>query len=91
MSETDGIDSAIKVCVACAFRSGGCLRKQAVALYSREGAEITATEHFLWNSSKRSLETQLLKPLAYLPSQNDTTTPPRDEAPPPPPTDKRGA
>lgn len=35
-----------------------------------------ATEHFLWNSSMQSLETQLLKPLAYLPSQNDFSTPP---------------
>lgn len=52
------------------FRSH--LFKQVVALlYSHGGAEKTATEHFLWNSSMQSLETQLLKPLAYLPSQND--------------------
>lgn len=59
-----------------------CLFKQIVAiLYSHGGAEKTTTEHFLWNSSMQSLETQLLKPLAYLPSQNDFSETPPLQAP----------
>lgn len=44
MSEIDGISSGIlDAKCACMLRSGCCLCKQVVAIYSREGAEITAT------------------------------------------------
>jgi len=61
-------------CVRC------CLFKQAVTIkYSHGRAGKTDTGHFLRNSSMQSRETQLLKPLPYLPSQHDFS-----ETPPPP-------